>query len=296
MAEHQDDSYLIADVVIDQAIPLVLSYEVPGELSSNSLIGKRCEVPFRNKTLKGFIFDVRKQEKKEVLKKLIAVSESLVLPEKLLKLALWMSKYYVTPLSKVLHFFVPKIVKKQDLEEVFTHGQLNLIHKEAICDFIQTKHPKKKSLKSFIEESLKDDVTLSLSFLKKKLKKELYDHFKNQEWIVFSKKTNSLEFENITSCKKTLTLEQQKASCDLIDALNQNQTSVHLLYGVCGSGKTEVYFEVIEEAIKQKKGIIYLIPEVGLAPQTIQRLKKRFHSPICLIHHAVSDGVKKKRL
>lgn len=294
MAEHQDDSYLIADVVIDQAIPLVLSYEVPNELCSDNLVGKRCEVPFRSKTLKGFIFDVRKQEKKEVLKKLIAVSESLVLPEKLLKLALWMSKYYVTPLSKVLHFFVPKIVKKQDLEEVYTHGQLSVTHKEAIYDYIKTHHPKKKSLKSFIEESLKDGATLSLSFFKKKLKKELYDLFESQRWIVFSKKTNSLEFENITSCKKTLTTEQQKASYDLINSLNQNQTSVHLLYGVCGSGKTEVYFEVIEEAIKQKKGIIYLIPEVGLAPQTIQRLKKRFHTPICLIHHAVSDGVKKK--
>jgi primosomal protein N' (replication factor Y) (superfamily II helicase) len=294
MAEHQNPPFLVADVVIDQAIPLVLTYAIPSFLQNADLIGKRCEVPFRNKTLKGFIFEVKEQDSIDKLKTLISISDCLHLPDKLMKLALWMSKYYVTPLSKVLHFFVPKIIKQQDMEEVFTHGKLNLSFKELMCDFIHLHHPKKKSLKSFISESLENDLTHSLTVLKKKLKKELFEVFQNNAWITFVKKTNTLEFENIASIKKILTHEQKKVASDLLDSLNQPQSSVHLLYGVCGSGKTEVYFEVIEEALKQKKGIIYLIPEVALAPQTISRIKKRFNVPISLIHHAVSDGVKKK--
>lgn len=294
MAEHQNPPFVIADVIIDQTIPLVLKYEVPPFFHGENLVGKRCEVPFRNKTVKGFIFDVHKQEHKETLKTLLAVSESLAIPHKLLKLALWMSKYYVTPLSKVLHFFVPKIVKQQDIEESFTHGKFNIDYQEAIFEFIKIHHPKKRNLKNFIEESFQDDVVLSLSLIKKKLKKEVFETFENNHWITFVKKTTALDFDNVTGIKKTLTKEQKTAASNLIEALNQDKNSIHLLYGVCGSGKTEVYCEVIEEAIKQKKGIIYLIPEVALAPQTIQRLKKRFHIPISLIHHGVSDGVKKK--
>lgn len=293
MADHQNPCFVIADVVIDQAVPLILKYEVPPFLQSEDLIGKRCEVPFRNKTIKGFIFDIKTEPSKEALKTLLAVSESLTMPQSLLKLALWMSKYYVTPLSKVLHFFVPKIIKKQAMEQSYTHGRFNLVYKEAILGFIKEHHARKKTLNTFIIEAMEADTALSLSVLKTKLKKELFDTFENNQWITFIKKTTCLEFETIASVKKTLTQEQKQASEALISSLNHNKHSVHLLHGVCGSGKTEVYFEVIEQALQQKKGIIYLIPEVALAPQTINRLKKRFNVPISLIHHGVSDGVKK---
>lgn len=293
MADDQSSYFVIADVVIDQAIPLILKYEVPPYLQSIDLIGKRCEVPFRNKTIKGFIFDIQKQASKQALKTLIAVSESLTMPPSLLKLALWMSKYYVTPLSKVLHFFVPKIIKKQSIEEIYTHGKFNQLYKEAIIEFLKQHHGKKKVLNKFIIESIEADTTFNLSVIKTKLKKELFQTFEKNQWLSFVKKTTCLEFDTITSLKKTLTHEQKQASDALIASLNDNKHSVHLLYGVCGSGKTEVYFEVIEQALKEKKGIIYLIPEVALAPQTINRLKKRFHVPISLIHHGVSEGVKK---
>lgn len=294
MAEHQDVSCLIADVIIDQHIPLVLKYEIPSHLHQEELLGKRCEVPFRNKVLKGFIFDVNHGIKTDKLKQLQAVSDSFVLPANLMKLAVWMSRYYVTPLTKVLHFFTPKIIKQQKLHEVFTHGQFKQECKEAIIAYLHMHHKRKKKLLSFVEESLHENRIHSLLNIKKHLKKDLFELCEENQWLNFTKKSSSLDFETLLSQKKNLSIEQKKASDDLINAFLKNPSSIHLLHGVCGSGKTEVYFEVIEEAIKQNKGIIYLIPEVALAPQTIHRLKKRFNVPISLMHHAVSDGVKKK--
>lgn len=294
MANDQDPSFLVADVVIDQHIPMVLSYKIPDDLKDQDLLGKRCQIPLKNQIVKGFICQIKTVSNADKLKTLIAVSEAIQLPPKLLKLAFWMSKYYVSPLSKVLQFFVPKAIKDQNIEPNFTHAVIKKDLQEQILDYLKANFPKKKKLRLFVEEALEEQSTYTISALKKKLSKTIYEVFETNEWLEFSKKSNALDFETLITTKKTLTDAQKKVSSDLIHYFQNNTSTIHLLHGVCGSGKTEVFCEVIEEALRQKKGIIYLIPEVALAPQTIHRLKKRFNVPISLMHHAINDGMKKR--
>ena len=76
----------------------------------------------------------------------------------------------------------------------------------------------------------------------------------------------------------------------MVDEFRNSSDKVYLLHGVTGSGKTEVYMELIEDCIKENKTCIVLVPEISLTPQTISRFSKRFGSRIALLHSALSDG------
>ena len=64
----------------------------------------------------------------------------------------------------------------------------------------------------------------------------------------------------------------------------------HLLFGVTGSGKTEVYLQAIDKALKADKGTIMLVPEISLTAQTIERFRSRFKEKIAILHHRLSQG------
>lgn len=81
-------------------------------------------------------------------------------------------------------------------------------------------------------------------------------------------------------------MDQEK----VVNEFRNSSDKVYLLHGVTGSGKTEVYMELIEDCIKENKTCIVLVPEISLTPQTISRFSKRFGSRIALLHSALSDG------
>ncbi|MFN3234849.1 MAG: primosomal protein N' [Gammaproteobacteria bacterium] len=85
----------------------------------------------------------------------------------------------------------------------------------------------------------------------------------------------------------TLNAQQQQA----VDAISQSldQYQPFLLYGITGSGKTEVYFHCIEAVLKQEKQVLVLIPEISLTPQTIRRFEARFDVPIVNLHSGLND-------
>lgn len=89
-----------------------------------------------------------------------------------------------------------------------------------------------------------------------------------------------------------LNLEQQDTIASIINEYKKGGFSEHLIYGVTGSGKTEVYIKVIEEVIKDNKQVIVLIPEIALTHQTVIRLKEKFLDNIAIIHSRMSDGDK----
>lgn len=80
------------------------------------------------------------------------------------------------------------------------------------------------------------------------------------------------------------TLEQNQAIKSINESLNKNQSEVFLLYGITGSGKTEVYLQAIAAALKSGKSSIMLVPEIALTPQTVERFKERFGQEVALWH------------
>ncbi|PLR69701.1 primosomal protein N' [Bacillus sp. UMB0893] len=89
-----------------------------------------------------------------------------------------------------------------------------------------------------------------------------------------------------------LTAEQQTAIAPILNAVEKNQHEVFLMYGVTGSGKTEVYLQSIESVLKQGKEAIVLVPEISLTPQMVHRFKGRFGSQVAVLHSGLSVGEK----
>ncbi len=87
-----------------------------------------------------------------------------------------------------------------------------------------------------------------------------------------------------------LSAEQNNAFCGLLELYNSNSPQGALLYGVTGSGKTQVYMKLIDEAIKSNKGIIVLIPEISLTPQMLSIFYERYGSKVAVFHSALSMG------
>lgn len=92
--------------------------------------------------------------------------------------------------------------------------------------------------------------------------------------------------------KKEIVLseKQNDAFLGLKDLLNKNESAASLLYGVTGSGKTQVFLKLIDEAIKDNKDVIVMVPEISLTPQTIRIFKRRYGDKISVFHSALSMG------
>ncbi|MBO9130212.1 primosomal protein N' [Bacillus sp. 165] len=89
-----------------------------------------------------------------------------------------------------------------------------------------------------------------------------------------------------------LTVEQELAIGPILSSIQENRHEVFLMYGVTGSGKTEVYLQSIQEVLKTGKEAIVLVPEISLTPQMVERFKGRFGSQVAVLHSSLSVGEK----
>jgi primosomal protein N' (replication factor Y) len=96
--------------------------------------------------------------------------------------------------------------------------------------------------------------------------------------------------EYLLTKPKILSAEQQEAFTKIAHSLEAGIFQTHLLYGITGSGKTEVYLQAIEKALQMQKSAIMLVPEISLTAQTIERFKSRFPDNIAILHHRLSHG------
>ena len=115
-------------------------------------------------------------------------------------------------------------------------------------------------------------------------------------WLTFIEKEAYRDpFANQTFEKTTalsLNAEQQVAVETILQSVQEQQSQTYLLEGITGSGKTEVYLQVIAEVLNQGKTAIMLVPEISLTPQMVQRFKSRFGEQVAVMHSGLSQGEK----
>lgn len=115
-------------------------------------------------------------------------------------------------------------------------------------------------------------------------------------WLTFIEKEAYRDpFANQTFEKTTalsLNAEQQVAVETILQSVQKQQSQTYLLEGITGSGKTEVYLQVIAEVLNQGKTAIMLVPEISLTPQMVQRFKSRFGEHVAVMHSGLSQGEK----
>src|SRR5690625_893423 len=178
--------------------------------------------------------------------------------------------------KKYAHMVTP--TDKETLQKAYEALQSNAHKQRKILDFFM-KHPQ-----TINENKLCELIDIQKSNLKALIKKELIQ----LERIEIYRDPYEKKFPKTENL--TLTNEQEKAIQPIIQSIHSNDYKTFLLYGVTGSGKTEIYLQSIEKVIRQGKEAIVLVPEISLTPQMVRRFKGRFGSNVAVMHSALSMG------
>ncbi len=217
-------------VAVNLPLNDVFDYSVPDDLQDSLEVGKRVWVPFRNRTIVGFIVKIsdhtkisRTRDIKEI------IDQEPLLSEEMLALTRWMADYYFCSWGEAIEAAVAGPFKK---------GKTSVRLRKLTDASGQIK-------------------------------------------------------ENGEALEHVLTTHQGRALTQISQCLQAESFGVFLLHGITASGKTEVYFGAIEEALGKDKQVIVFVPEIALTPQTLERFTSRFgKEKVAIIHSRLSKGEK----
>lgn len=293
--------------IIEVAIPLYLEktfhYLVPERLQHVAITGRRALVPFGNRKLTGYILGKAAASAITGLKEILEVldSESLWTACEL-EFYRWTASYYQHPLGEVIRTALPAGINIQTRkgatgqQEIMTGGKTALRERFYLPAQAAPPHrqPGGKALE--ILAVIREAGNISAGELRKRFgactpqlkrlvelglctveEREIYrDPFKNH---------------TVKRDEPRRLHTHQKAALDAISgSLDEGLFAPFLLYGVTGSGKTEVYLQAIAHALELGRNALVLVPEIALTPQLTGRFQARFGGGIAILHSGLSDG------
>ncbi len=261
-------------------------YRIPSNLESSVSKGKRVKIPFGNRYLEGFVIDITSSLEENIKVKdiLEVIDDKAILNEELLLLGKYIADKTLCSLITAYQTMLPKALKaniKINMKPI--KEKYLLLNKNKDIDSYLKNCPYKSQVeilnKIKEEKEVKiDKLTSSINTL---IKKDLiYLEYRDKYRYEYNK--NTLD--------KKVTLNEEQENAVNIVSNNFNSAITYLLYGVTGSGKTEVYLSLIEKVINNGKSAIMLVPEISLTPQIISRFKARFGDDVAVLHSALSDG------
>ena len=295
VASTQENSR-VPDVILRLALPSPLrrlfDYKAPAHTAQTVFTpGMRLRVPFGRREMIGILVEVvsHSEVPADKLKPAIALLDPVSpLPPALFKLCLWTSQYYQHGLGDTLSWALPVLLRQGEpaeaRQERFWHAAADARlddpriarapkQRDALKTLAQHPHGVAHQLLSKLQLN-KDSLDLLLA--KQLVSVEVRRHGpgpRAEHWLV----------------QPELPLnEEQRAAFEAIRA-SLGGFHAFLLAGVTGSGKTEVYLQLIHECLEAGKQALVLIPEINLGPQTLARFEQRFNARIALVHSAVND-------
>ncbi|MBS0627095.1 MAG: primosomal protein N' [Verrucomicrobia bacterium] len=296
---HPSQKPKYAGIILDRAVDKILDYSIPPHLQDNIEVGSRVVIPVKTSTVKGTVWHLSHETSIPNTKNILEIAiEPSVITKDLISLAKWMSHYYATPLYKILATVLPDHIKAHQKQTIFKKV-VSLLPKEELSALALQYQSKAPSRAAILNVLLNKEGFFSVSALAQEAKTSIAPINTLIKQNILSLKESSesnssnFEAEYFLSPAKKLSDEQQKSLDSIVKDMSNNSFSTHLIYGVTGSGKTEVYLQAIEMALSQDKGVIFLVPEVALATQTLERLKSRFSEKIAVLHHKVGSAEKK---
>ena len=293
---------MIAEIIINTSakkLNRTFDYKVPKELEEQIMIGSKVLVPFGNKKEPEEGFVVGFKETTEYKVKEISKLEDM-LSDKQIELAKWMAKRYFCNISDCIKLMQTPGTRTKNKEKRVQDKIINTIYLKKEYSEIefeietnQIKSEKQIKILKFIKDN--EGATIpEIEMFTNCSRAIINTLIKNGYLEIIETKIarNPLASKKIERTNKlNLTEEQGKAYEKIEKAIEEKRYEQFLLFGVTGSGKTEIYMQLIEKVIQNGKKAIMLVPEISLTPQMIERFISRFgKDKLAVIHSKLSIG------
>lgn len=285
----------IAKVIVEIALDREFDYEIPPDLGKSIELGSVVEVPFGKRFTRGYVIGLADGSDHKKLKRIHGlIGDKPLITPNILELARWISSYYVAPIENAVRTMLPSAVRrhgarfKEKLHVVPEPKALVEGQRTALRETSARRAAVLDVLLEGEEMYLQDLVTAAktTSATVRKLEQEGFVRVAARAEL-----RNPLAGHIVVRTGPLELMDQQKEAMRIIRGSMDTLTPpVVLLYGVTGSGKTEIYLQAIQHAIDQDKGAIVLVPEISLTPQTVDRFRSRFGDEIAVLHSALSTG------
>lgn len=294
---------MVAEIILNsnaKELNRVFDYNIPETMFYKAMVGSRVFVQFGNRKQleEGFIIGI-KESSEFKLKSIEKIVNENGLTEEKVELAKWMARRYFCNISECIKLMLPpgtttKIIENRIKEK--NENFVTIIDEEVVESDIEEdkfKSAKQVRILKFLLDNGETNLADLLLFTD--TTRDAVKALEKKNYITIEKKhvERNPFFHKVERQSKKLefTEEQQNAYNEISDKMDKNKYEEYLIYGVTGSGKTEIYLQLIEKALNNNKTSIMLVPEISLTPQTVDRFIARFgEENIAVLHSKLSIG------
>ena len=282
---------MYAEILVEysnKSIDKTFTYIVPDNLVDTIKVGMKVLVPFGNKTINGIVLKLKKTYSEEYQLKSIKdiENEEFILNKELLSLGKYLSEKTLCSKIKAYQTMLPSSLKVKNQKHSYDKYEVIIsLNKtiDEIDEYIKNNSRAKKQIE--VLDKLKfnklNKKEISSSVLSKLLELELVKEEYIQKYRL-----------NYDGEVKTSNLKLTDEQMSVLEKIKLNDNNTYLLHGVTGSGKTEVYMNLIDQVIGDGKSAIMLLPEISLTTQMMKRFYERYGNLVAIFHSALSDGEK----
>lgn len=291
-----------AQVVVDIAVADLnqsFYYAIPEKYRELLRLGQVVTIPFGRQRRKGFIVGFAKQPALDLnkIRPIIKLERSEALfDQNMLRLLRWMASYYKSFLINTIKTALPAgLIEGKVSTKKINYVKLNQSTGETglLINDLKKRAPQQSKVLDFLLKAERDYTAIELAKILSLNRSTVYTMIKKGYLSYQEDREHRRPFLQVDQSLSNA-FQPTKAQAEVIVAINtgikNKQAEVFLLHGITGSGKTEVYLQVIAGVIKRGGGAIVLVPEISLTPMMIRRFYSRFGNQIAVLHSHLSPG------
>ena len=294
-APAKDKKHIIS---VSVAVPIRQCFDflIPDALTKvnvRAIVGARVKVPFASRQLIGVIQEVKSSsdfDEKKLKRAIEIIDDESLFEAPLWNTLHWLTRYYLAPIGEVMDSALPVALRQGVTIEPVSKKSWTLTDhgRSSAIDELNRAPLQLAIIKRFMRDNIltTDDFKDTASSWRQAINALI-----EKRWVKEAASKPRLPKRELgKSPELTLTAQQKTAVEALKASLEAQQFSSTLLHGVTGSGKTEVYFAAMDSVLNANKQALLLVPEIGLTPQLIERVEKRFSQAVVVMHSALNDS------
>lgn len=295
---------IFADVIVDISVKSLdrpFQYAVPEEMIEEAVVGAMVKIPFGkgNRAVKGYIIGLSGTPKFDVARTksiLEIVKQGVVAESHLLSLAYWMKENYGATMNDAIKAVLPV---RREIKEKIRRTVYPCVARQELEEALRECSRKNYKAKARViqrlleQENYEDGMDYSLLLKECSVAASVLRGLEESglvETAASRQYRNPVHVQDEESVPVRMNEEQRYIVDHITGEYRRGERGVYLIHGVTGSGKTEVYINIIEQVIQEGRQVIVLIPEIALTFQTVSRFWRRFGGRVSVMHSRLSQG------